>query len=148
MSTFKQIFYHIIFSTKYRQGVLLKDKRNEFYRYIWGILKNRNCHLYRIGGTDDHVHILISLHPSVSLANLVKDIKVGSSKWIKENNIFPEFSYWQNGYGAFTHSIKDKNFLIEYIKNQEEHHKTMSFKDELRELLIKSGIKFDPKYLS
>jgi putative transposase len=77
----------------------------------------------------------------------VKDIKVASSLWIKENNIFKNFSSWQEGYGAFTCNFKDKDGLIEYIKNQEVHHQQFSFEDEYRALLVEHGIEFDEKYL-
>ena len=84
---------------------------------------------------------------TVALADLIKDIKVASSQWIKEEKAFPRFSHWQDGYGAFTVSHNDKDAVIEYIKNQEEHHRQVSFKDELREFLIKHGVTFDEKYL-
>ena len=118
MSTFTQIIYHIVFSTKNRTPAMSKKNRERLYRYVWSILKKRNCHLYRINGTGDHIHILSDLHPSISLADLVKDIKLATSHWIKENRIFSRFEYWQDGYGAFKHSIGEKGVLIEYIKNQ------------------------------
>lgn len=120
--TYTQIIYQIVFSTKNRERTLHKDNRDDLYIYIWGLLKNKNCHLYRIGGVEDHIHILTHIHPSVSLASVVKDIKLASSKYIKENNVFNNFNGWQEGYGAFTYSIKEKDNLIEYIKNQEQHH--------------------------
>lgn len=147
MSTFTQICYHVVFSTKDREPVLLADKREQLFRYTWGILKNKDCHLYRIGGVEDHVHILTGLHPTIALADLVKDLKTSTSKWIQENGVFPEFTHWQDGYGAFTVSYSDKDAVTEYIKNQPEHHKHVSFKDELREFLVKHGVKFDEKYL-
>ncbi len=101
-----------------------------------------------MNGVEDHIHILASLHPSVCLADLVKDIKTGSSKWIKEKNFFPAFSNWQDGYAAFSQSFEDKDALIEYIKNQEEHHRVHSFTEELIRRLDEAGIEYDPKYLS
>ena len=139
-----KIIYHIVFSTKKRKAVLLSDKRDHLYRYIWGILQKKKCHLYRIGGIEDHLHILTSLHPTVSLADLVKTIKLGSSHMIKEKNLFHDFLGWQNGYGAFTHF---KNYLIEYVKNQEVHHHKIPFEQEYRTLLTDSDIDFDEKYL-
>lgn len=147
MSTFTQILYQIVFSTKNRENTLIKSNREELYKYGWGILKNKNCHLYRIGGIEDHIHIVTHIHPSISLAFLVKDIKLASSGHIKSLNLFPDFDGWQNGYGGFTYSFKDKDQLIEYVKNQEQHHKTISFKEELTELLKAHGINFDEKYL-
>jgi len=147
MSTFTQILYHIIFSTKQREPVLEHKNRPELYKYIWGILNKKQCHLYRIGGFTNHIHIASHIHPSVSLAGLVKDIKVASSAYIKENQMFEKFHAWQIGYAAFTYSYKDKDQLIEYIKNQEIHHQKISFRDELIELLHEHGIEFDEKYL-
>src|SRR6266498_2232739 len=146
-NTFTQILYHIVFTPKNREPCIAKARRDDLYGYIWGINKNLNCHLYRIGGVEDHVHILTSVHPTVALADLVKDIKTSTSSWIKNENVFPNFTHWQDGYGAFTVSHSDKDPVIEYIKGQEEHHKKVSFKDELREFLIKHGVKFDEKYL-
>jgi putative transposase len=87
------------------------------------------------------------LHPTVSLADLVKDIKTGSGRWIKENRVFQGFSHWQEGYGAFTCSRQDLSGLIEYIKRQEEHHRKTTFEEEYRKLLADAGIEFDERYL-
>ena len=115
---------------------------------MWGIVKNNRSHLYRINGIEDHVHLVTSLHPTVRLADFIKDLKTGSSKWIKEERLFSEFDHWQDGYAAFTHSIGEKNALIEYVKNQEEHHRIRSFTEELIRLLEEAGIEYDPKYLA
>ena len=147
MSTYTQILYQIVFSTKNREHTLLKPNREELYKYIWGVIRNNNCHLYRIGGVSDHLHIVTHLHPSVALASLVKSIKLSSSDHIKTQNLFPLFNGWQVGYGGFTYSFKDKDRLIEYVKNQEQHHKEKPFKEELIELLIEHDIEFDEKYL-
>ena len=147
MSTFTQSIYQIVFSTKYRQPSLAKPNREELYKYIWGVLKNKNCHLYRIGGITDHIHILTHIHPAISLASLVKDIKLSSSEYIKSLKLFPDFDGWQNGYGGFTYSIKDKDRLIEYIKNQEYHHNEITYNEELIDLLKEHEIEFDEKYL-
>ena len=115
--------------------------------YISGILENKNCHLYQINGVEDHLHILTHIHPSVSLADLIKDIKLASTKFIKEKNIFPDFKGWQDGYGAFTYSLDRKDVLINYIRNQEEHHKVKTFHEEYIELLKENHIDYDEKYL-
>jgi putative transposase len=145
VSTHTQIYYHIVFSTKERVPVLKADRREDLFRYIWGITKNYECHLYRINGTEDHVHILTSLHPSVSLADLVKNVKASSSLWIKENSVFRSFAHWQDGYGAFTHSNREVDALIEYIKGQVEHHRRASFAEEYRKLLVDAGVEFDER---
>jgi putative transposase len=147
MNTYTQILYQIIFAPKNHEKTLIDVNRQELYKYICGILKNKKCHLYRIGGVSDHIHILTHLHPLVSLASIVKDIKIASTLFIKNNNLFSMFSGWQDGYGGFTYSFKDKDKLIDYVKNQEEHHKTKSFREEFIELLKEHGIEFDEKYL-
>ena len=147
MSTYTQILYHIVFATKNRHRVLVQARREDLFRYVWGIIKNHQCHLYRIGGVEDHIHILSSLHPTVALADLIKAIKVASSIWIKEERVFPDFESWQEGYAAFTHSLGEKDRLIEYIKGQEEHHRTVSFLDEYRETLRAAGMELDERYL-
>jgi REP element-mobilizing transposase RayT len=147
MPTYTQLLYHIVFSTKHRAKTLTKDNRKVLFEYTWGILKNKKCHLYRMNGVEDHIHILTHVHPTIAISNLVKDIKVATSLWIKENKIFTDFDAWQEGYGAFSCSYKEKDALIEYIKNQEVHHQKISFQDEYRALLEENGIPFEEKYL-
>jgi putative transposase len=118
------------------------------FRDIWGIISKHHCHLYRINGVHDHIHILSSLHPTVVLADFVKNIKLGSSSWIKESGVFPRFRHWQDGYGAFTASWSERNALIEYIKNQEDHHRRTPFLEEYRALLKEAGIDFEERYLT
>jgi|TARA_B110000285_G_C14898781_1_gene502163 REP element-mobilizing transposase RayT len=142
-----KLIYHIVFGTKYRRKVLTKDKRTDLFKFIWGILEKKKCHLYRMNGVEDYIHILTSMRTTMDVANLVKDIKVASHLWIEENEIFPEFIEWQVGYGAFTVSAYEKDGLIEYIKNQEAHHKIETFEDEYRRLLKEHDIDFDEKYL-
>ncbi len=147
MSTYTQILYQIVFSTWSRERTLTENKREDLYKYIAGILKNKKCHLYRINGIEDHLHIITHIHPTIALSNLIKDIKLASSDWIKENKIFKYFNGWQDGYGAFTYSIKEKDRLIEYVKKQQEHHKIKIFIEEYIELLNEHGIEYDEKFL-
>ncbi|HKJ33836.1 MAG TPA: IS200/IS605 family transposase [Balneolales bacterium] len=147
MSTYTQILYHIVFSTKRRERTLPAEKRTELFQYIWGILNNKKCHLYRINGVEDHLHIATHIHPTISVSSLIKDIKLASSTYIKSNGLFKTFNGWQDGYGAFTYSVSEKDQLIDYIKNQEEHHKYYTFREEYIKLLREQGIEFDEKYL-
>ena len=147
MSTYTQILYQIVFSTKKRKRCLTKQNREQLFKYIWGVCKNKNCHVYRINGVEDHLHIITHLHPSIALSDLVKDIKISTSVWIKQEKIFPEFRSWQVGYAAFTYSEDAKENLIEYVKNQEQHHRQSTFKDELKELLAENKIEYDKQYL-
>jgi putative transposase len=147
MSSYRQIIYQIVFSTKHREPTISETHCDQLNKYISGIIKNKGCKLYRINGVEDHLHIVSDLHPSVSLSDYVKDIKVASSIWMKEDRRFPKFRGWQDGYGAFTYSISEKERLINYVKNQKEHHKTEVYLDEYRKLLIENCIEFEEKYL-
>jgi putative transposase len=106
------------------------------------------CHLYRIGGIDDHFHILTAIPSTMALAKYVQEIKASNSHWLKGQPVFPRFESWQDGYGAFTVSFGEKDGLIEYIKGQAEHHRRESYLDEYRHLLIRHGITFDERYLA
>mgnify|MGYP002640270154 FL=1 len=147
MSTYTQIIFQIVFGTKNNERTMIKSGQENLYKYICGILKNKKCHLYRIGGVEDHIHIVTHVHPTVAVAYLLKDVKIASSAYIKAENIFPDFNGWQDGYGAFTYSISAKDNLIEYVKNQKEHHRKVSFRDEYISLLNEHGIEFNEKYL-
>ena len=147
MSTYRQIYYQIVFSTKNREHTIAEEFEQDLYKYIWGIIDKHKCKLYRINSMPDHIHIFSDLHPTICLSDYVKDIKVASSIWIKESGKFPHFTSWQEGYGAFTYSIRDRDMIINYIKNQKEHHKKENFYYEYKMLLIENGIEFDEKYL-
>ncbi len=147
MSTYTQILYQIVYSTKRRERVMNKENRPNLFKYLWGVLNKKKCHPYRINGVEDHLHIVTHLHPSVALADLVKDLKLSSTELIKEGILFKDFNGWQDGYGAFTYSIEAKENLIAYVINQEEHHKKTPFIDEYKALLLEHEIEFDEKYL-
>ena len=146
MSSYRQILYHIIFRTKNGNKTLFQEHIKELYAYIMGIIQNKNCFLYRINGMEEHIHFLSDLHPTIALADYMRDIKTASSLWLKENGNFPEFEGWADGYAALTYAWRDKDMIINYIKNQQEHHKKESFIDEYRRLLEEHGIKIDDRY--
>jgi len=147
MSSYRQILYHIIFGTKYRKPTIDARYKQELYKYIWGVLKNKNCTLYEINGIEDHVHILTDLHPSVALADMVKTIKVATSVWMKQSGQFTDFEGWAEGYGAFTYAYRDKGMVSGYIKRQEEHHRKKSFLEEYVDFLKEFGVDYDERYL-
>ena len=147
MSTYTQLLYQIVFSTKDRVKAITEKKEVRLYRYIWETLTNKKCHVYRIGGVQDHLHIVTHIHPTLAISPLIKDIKVGSHKMIKDEILFPDFTGWQLGYGAFTYSYTAKEDLINYVKNQKIHHNNVSFRDEYRLLLEEHGVEYDEKYL-
>ena len=95
MSTYTQFLYQIVFSTKDRNPALVKPNQKQLYKYLWGILNNKKCHLYRINGVEDHLHIITHIHPTVPVSSLIKDLKTSSNKFIKKEGLFPEFNDWQ-----------------------------------------------------
>jgi REP element-mobilizing transposase RayT len=147
MSTYRQIYYQVVFGTKYRKPTICRINDEELYKYIGAIIQNKNCKLYRINGIEDHIHILCDIHPSVRLADLVKDIKIASSLWMKACGKFPLFEGWQEGYGAFTYSIRERDMIINYIKKQKSHHQQENSLEEYKRLLQEHGIEYDAKYL-
>ena len=102
MSSYSQILYQLVFTTKNQEKTLEEPYREILYRFIWGLLEKKRCHLYRIGGVEDHIHIITHIHPSIALADIIKEIKLSSSSLIKKERLFCNFDGWQEGYGAFT----------------------------------------------
>ena len=143
---YTRILYHIIFRTKASEKSISLEQAPELYRYIWGIVKNKICFLYRINGMEDHIHILIDLHPSVALSDFIKSVKVASSKWMKESELFPDFKGWGIKYCALTYSLNEKDIIINYIKNQQSHHKNESFQEEIHRLWKEAEIEDDIKW--
>lgn len=146
MSAYRQILYHIVFRTKASEPTIDQKHAAELYKYIWGIIRNKNGVLFRINGMEDHIHILSDLHPSVALADFVRDIKVASAKWVKDSGLFPGFRGWGIKYCAITYSIKEREIIINYIKNQQEHHRHESFQDEILRIFRDAGIEEDAKW--
>ena len=147
MNSYRQILYHIVFCTYKRKKTIPEKHKDELYKYINGVVKKRNCVLYQINGTEDHIHILSDLHPSVCLSDFIKEIKTSSNRWIKDSGNFPNFEHWAEGSAALTYSMRDKEMISNYIKKQEEHHSIVSFEDEYRKLLDEHGIEWDEKYI-
>lgn len=146
-NTYTQLYIHVIFSVQGRQNIIHKKWKNELYKYICGIINNKKQKVYAIGGVEDHVHLLISLSPSISLSDLVKDIKANSSKWINDKNLLLGKFKWQEGFGAFSYSQSQINNVINYINSQEIHHQKKTFKDEYLDFLNKFNVEHDEKYL-
>ncbi|MDO5342467.1 MAG: IS200/IS605 family transposase [Bacteroidia bacterium] len=132
--------YHIVWRTYRSEMTIVEENERELYAYILGICKNKNCQLYRINSMPDHVHLCVSIHPSISVSEFMKVLKGETSKWMKDNkDMFPNFVGWGEGYAAFTYSDKDKPNIINYIKNQKIHHKRETFPQEYRHWLLTEG---------
>lgn len=146
-NTYTQIYIQIVFAVKGRQNLISKDIREELQKFITGIVSNRNQKLFAVFAMPDNVHILVSMSPTVAIADLVRDIKAGSSKFINEKGWMNGKFNWQEGYGAFSYSKSSVDAVVKYILNQEEHHRKKTFKEEYLDFLSKFEIEYDPKYL-
>ncbi|NOX37496.1 MAG: IS200/IS605 family transposase [Calditrichaeota bacterium] len=142
-----EVYVHIVFSTKNRFPFLFPPIRKEMHRYIAGICTNLNCYPRIVNGTSDHVHIVCELARTISISEMVEEIKRGSSKWIKSKGAQFKKFHWQNGYGIFSVSASLLQNVIQYVQNQEQHHRYKSFQEEFRELLKAHGVQFDERYV-
>jgi len=147
MNSYRQILYHIVFCTYNRQKTIPEPHQEELYRYMWGIIKTKKSILYRINGTENHIHILSDLHPTIAVSDFVRDIKKSTNIWMKKTGHYPQFTSWAEGSCILTYSFRDKEKIVNYIKNQKEHHGKVSFEDEYIDLLKGSGIVYDEKYV-
>lgn len=138
-------YYHIVFCTKGREKTIPLNLRTDLYRFIWNEINEMKCTLIRIGGISNHLHLLIALHLSVSLSDLVKNIKGRSSGWLNRDPRFPDFRGWARDYFASTISPDVKPRVIEYINGQEEHHKVTNIDDEFRKLYSYAGLQYDSR---
>ena len=143
-----QIYLHIVFSTKQRRPFLSnKQLRDRTYAYLAGACNNLKCPAAIVGGIEDHVHILCRFGKTIEVAELIRELKRDSSKWIKEQNQQLFDFHWQSGYGAFSVSPSHVDALKEYIVNQEAHHRKESFQEEFRRLCRKYGVAIDERYV-
>ncbi len=146
-NTYTQLNVHGVFSVLNRENFLLDKFRPELFKYISGILKNSKQFPLAVNGYRDHVHIFFELHPTTSVSEIMQSVKANSSKWINENKFLSGKFRWQSGYGAFTYSRSQRDNVISYIVNQEQHHAKQSFKDEYLDLLRKFEIDYNDAYL-
>lgn len=145
--SYTSLHYHIVFSTKERRPFLDPDGDERLQAYFGGIIRNMKAKLHAVNNTADHVHLAVGLHPTLSVASFTGTIKTNSSKWIHETFESLQAFAWQEGYSAFSVSYSGIDKVIEYINNQQEHHKKLSFEEELVLLLKKHKIEYDPKYV-
>jgi REP element-mobilizing transposase RayT len=146
-NTYSQIYIHTIFSVKGRQKLISKNFKDELYKYITGIIRNKGQKLLQIGGISDHIHLLIGIEPDIAISDLIKEIKKSSTIHINKNKWTAGKFYWQDGFGAFSYSKSQISSVANYIENQESHHKKKSFEEEYKEILEKFGVEYDEKYL-
>jgi putative transposase len=146
MSTYAGLHYHIVFTTKHRQPWLRPEMLEPVHEYLGGVVNGLGGVSRIVGGVEDHVHLLVSLTVNHRVSDFMRDLKKSSSIWLKRKYKIPLF-HWQDGYSAVTVSPSARGAVFRYIKNQAEHHKKMTFEEELRKLLEKAGIEYDERYL-
>ena len=145
--TFSQIYIHVVFAVKGRYSLIHSSWEEELYKYISGIVRNKEQKMLAINGMPDHIHILIGMKPSCCLSDLVREIKKSSNEFINEKKFSNNKFSWQEGYGAFSYSHSALDNVIKYVLNQKEHHKKQSFREEYMDFLSKFQIEFKNEYL-
>lgn len=146
-NTYTQIHIQMVFAVQNRDCIIRESWKEELYKYMTGIIQNHNHKVLAINGMPDHVHILIGMRPTQSLSELMQDIKGDSSKWINQKGFVRGKFSWQEGYGAFSYSKSHVDKAIDYIKNQEHHHREKSFMEEYRAFLEKFEVDYDERYI-
>jgi len=145
--TFSQIYIHVVFAVKGRESLIHSSWEQELYKYITGIVQNKEQKMLAINGMPDHIHFLIGMKPSCCLSDLVREIKKSSNEFIKGKK-FSKFNFqWQEGYGAFSYSHSGLDNVISYIMKQKEHHQRKTFKEEYEDFLNKFQIEHTAEYL-
>lgn len=146
-NTYTQLYIHLVFAVKGRQNLISEIHREELEKYICGIISNKKSKPLAIYCNPDHTHILMGIHPSVSVSDISRDIKANSSKFINEKKWIKGKFNWQDGFGAFSYAKSQLDTVVKYILNQPIHHKKKTFKEEYIEFLEKYAVDYDPKYL-
>ncbi len=145
--SYRQLFYHIVFRPKNSAPVISIEKEELLYRYIWGFAKEKKATLYRIGGMPDHIHLLIDIPPTIAISDFMRDMKTATSVYMQSRKAdFPHFDGWAKSYCVLSYSYHEKEKIINYIKGQKEHHKTVTFREEYLKLLQECDIDVDLKY--
>lgn len=146
-NTYTQIHIQAVFAVQNRDCIIGSSWKDELYKYITGIIQNHNHRVLEINGMPDHVHVLFGMRPTQSLSALMQDIKGDSSKWINQKGFVKSKFSWQEGYGAFSYSKSHVDAAIDYIRNQEVHHRKKTFIEEYHEFLEKFGVEYDERYI-
>jgi REP element-mobilizing transposase RayT len=146
-NTYTSLYYHVVFSTKNRERWILPDIEERLWAYLGGIAKENKMTPIRIGGVEDHVHLLLGASPTLAPSKIAQVIKGGSSAWMRDTFPNTKAFAWQDGYGAFTVSRSNVDEVDAYIRGQREHHRNKSFQEEYLAFLKKHGVQYDEKYL-
>lgn len=145
--TYSQIYLHIVFTVKKREYLIDPKWESELYKYITGIVQNKGQKMIAINGMPDHVHLFIGMKPSCCLSDLVREIKKATTEFLRNKKYVPEKFQWQNGYGVFSYGHASVAHVSNYIFNQKEHHKKITFREEYYKLLQLFNIEFNEEKL-
>ena len=145
--TYTQLYVHIVFAVKGRQRLIPKQHKEALHQYITRIITNKKQTVIRINSMPDHIHILVGLTPDIALSDLVRDIKANSSKHINKKGWGIGRFEWQTGFAAFSYSESQLDTVVNYIKNQEDHHSRMTFREEYLAFLKRFNVSYNPKYV-
>lgn len=146
-NTYHQMYIQTVFVVKYRDAVIKSSWKSDLLQVIGNLINETGCKTLIVNGVEDHIHCFIGLIPSISVSDLMQNTKAKSSKWINESRFLNHRFEWQPGFGSFTYSRSHIDNVVRYIKNQENHHKVHSFKEEYIETLVKFGVEYDDRYI-
>lgn len=146
-NTFTQIYIHIVFAVKYRHALISAEHKEDLQKYLTGLFSNRSQKMLAINCMPDHLHALISMSTEITIASLIHDIKIASTKHLNSKGWFYNNFAWQTGYGAFSCSRSVLQNVINYIHKQEEHHRKRNFREEFLKMLEDAGIDYDERYI-
>ncbi len=146
-NTYTQLYAQLVFAVQGRRHLIPKNRKEELHQYITGIVRNRGQKLLAVHCMPDHAHVFIGFGPTLTIADLVRDIKQATSIWVKEKGIVPSSFSWQEGYGAFTYAQSQVKDVVRYVLNQEEHHRKHTFREEYLAFLQKFEVPYDPRYV-
>ena len=144
--SYTQLSYHIVLRTHRSGRTLVEAHERDLYNYMFGFNRNHEVVTYRIGGMSDHVHLLVGLPPTLAVSKYVQELKIATSKWLKENPDFPAFEGWTREYAAFTVSSEARVSVTWYIRGQKEHHRVVPLEEELRRILAENQVVYKEEY--
>jgi REP element-mobilizing transposase RayT len=146
-NTYSQIYIQIVFAVQYRQAIIPSEHKEELHKYITGIITNKGQKLIVVNSMPDHIHIFVGLKPSISISDLVRDIKCNSSAFVNEKKWMQGKFNWQEGFGAFSYGQSQIGSVVRYIQHQEMHHRRRTFSEEYRKMLKVFNVDYDERYI-
>jgi putative transposase len=146
-NTYSQILIQSVFAVQSRQNLIMPEWKEELFKYIGGIFREKNQKLLAIGGIADHIHLLFGLRPNIAISDLIRDVKASSSGFVNKKRFVRGRFQWQEGFGAFSYSRSQLDAVVKYVLNQEKHHAKRSFKDEYIGLLDRFEVDYEDRYL-